>query len=468
MFENSIRFGRTFWGLFFVLLVLSLATYNPIATFFGLLFLPIAAKLLYRKNEPPILFVAILLQWVQVTIKIFYADVYELDFPTGFEYPGHVEHAYYSSLLGLLALSVGIFLVIRKTPPFELSRLKEIVREYSVKKITIIYLLAIILSPVLLKFGSMTGGFQQFVSKIVDLKWSLLFIFYMIVFLKQEGKKIFYIIMLGEIILSFTGYFSSFKDFFLVLGLGYLMLHQRLKFKQVLVMILAGVIVFNLFIVWTHVKPQYRTYLTQGKFSQRVQVTGYDALNKLTQLAATMDTAAYRKSSKMFLERISYIDYYSAAIGYVPETLPYENGKLWWGAITNIFMPRILFPNKPVIDDTKRLNKYTGQSLSGTEKGTSISLGYMAESYIDFGSSFMFIPVFLFGLLIGGIYRYIIRNMLWGYAFLLPLFFNLNVFEIALDKLVGGTLYFFIVTWILNKYKMPSYLDRYLINKQRM
>jgi hypothetical protein len=446
-------------------MALSIATINPLATLAAILFLPVAIKLLYRKNEPPILCIAILLQWLQVTIKIFFADIYRLDFPTGFEYPGHVQQAYYSSLFGLLVMSVGIFLTLRRTPVFETNRLREIVQRYSIKRITLLYLAAVIISPILLKFGSLAGGVQQFVVKIVDLKWSLLFIFYMIVFLKQEGKKTFYIIILGEIILSLTGYFSSFKDYFLVLALGFLMLHQQLKFKQVLVMVIAGTILFNLFVVWTYIKPEYRAYLTGGRFSQQVQVQNGDALNRLTQLAFKMDTASYRKGTRMLLERISYIDYYSASIGYVPGSVPYEKGKLWWGATTNIFMPRLLFPDKPVLDDSKRLNKYTGLSMYGAEKGVSISLGYMAESYVDFGSWLMFIPVFLFGILVGSMFKYIVRSVLWGYAFLMPLFFNLNVFEVALDKLVGGTLSFFIVLWILNKCKLPYFLDRFLINK---
>jgi hypothetical protein len=89
----------------------------------------------------------------------------------------------------------------------------------------------------------------------------------------------------------------------------------------------------------------------------------------------------------------------------VPRNLPYENGNLWMEALEHAAMPRLFFPNKPAIDDSDRTRLYTGLDVSGADQGTSIGLGYVAESYIDFGSVLMFAPIFGLGLFYGFIYR---------------------------------------------------------------
>ena len=69
-------------------------------------------------------------------------------------------------------------------------------------------------------------------------------------------------------------------------------------------------------------------------------------------------------------------------------------------------MPRGLFPNKPTLGgDSWLVWTYAGLPVAGDAQGTSIGLGYMAEFYIDFGVPLMFVPLFLFGILLGLIYR---------------------------------------------------------------
>ena len=73
-------------------------------------------------------------------------------------------------------------------------------------------------------------------------------------------------------------------------------------------------------------------------------------------------------------------------------------------------MPRLFFPNKPAINDSDRTSAYSGVWVANVDQGTSISIGYMGESYIDFGRWGMFIPVFLWGWLVGGCFDYLRRK----------------------------------------------------------
>ena len=451
---HYIKFGYQRWLLIVIILGLSLLTVNGLATCCAILFLVLAAKMLFRQNEPPLLFLAIFFQWLQVTVKLFYADFYGLPFESVFRFPDHIYEAYYLSLLGLLALSAGIWLIMRNVPVARRPEIAACVEEIDTKKIAVAYVIAIMAMPVLMKFGQYSGGLQQFVQKFSHLKWSLFFLFFLSTFLKNERKRAFYFIAAIELLLAFTGFFSSFKDYFMVLGIGYLMVHQKVSIKQMLWMGILCVILFNFFVVWQHVKMEYRAFLTRGEKTQSIKVGKLEALDKLSGLVARMDTAVYRDGVIRLIERTSYIDFFSASISYVPRYHAHENGKLWWAGISHVLTPRILFPGKESIDDSQVAMRYTGLKFATAAEGASISLGYMGETYVDFGPQNMILPLIIFGMAVGLIYRYFLahsQNILWGYALLLPLFFQLNVFEQALIKLIGGTIAYFVVFFILKK-----------------
>ena len=86
---------------------------------------------------------------------------------------------------------------------------------------------------------------------------------------------------------------------------------------------------------------------------------------------------------------------------------------------------------------------YTGMSITSAEKGTSISIGYVGESYIDYGPVWMFGPIFGLGLLYGVIFRifamrkrYAALGNAMGVAILI---FNAYTIETSNIKLVGNS-----------------------------
>src|SRR5262249_38165568 len=126
----------------------------------------------------------------------------------------------------------------------------------------------------------------------------------------------------------------------------------------------------------------------------------------------------------------------------VPENVPYEHGTLWFGAIQHAFMPRLFFPNKPTLDDSVRTQKYTGMEVAGREQGASIGIGYIAESYIDFGRYWMLAPIFLLGVFYGLIYRFFAFRQRYGLlgvaAAIAILVFGAYSIETSNIKLIGG------------------------------
>ena len=455
-FEHSIRLGKNVKIVLSVAIILSLFTSNPVLTIASILFIPIAIKLLWKKNEPPILFAAIILQWLQVTVKVFLADFAGLDYKVFFTAPDQIISAFYLSLIALVTLSLGIYASLNKYKGNFTLKIETLKNLYNHKSVIYIYVLFIIATPLLGFIAFRSGAaLQQFILKIAVFKWAILYLFYIISFSQNKGKKTFILIIFIELILSFTGFFSAFKDFFLVLIICYVSKDLHLKLYQYIVAILTVLLMLAVLVLWQVSKEDYRNYVSGGSGSQMVTVDNRAALTKLKDLFTDVDKNKFNAGIYQTIGRISYIDLFAEAKTQVPQRMPYENGKLWTIAVTNIFTPRFLFPNKEAIDDSKLTSKYTGIMFADASKGTSVSLGYVPESYIDFGPVLMFIPLFLFGYFIGFVYRYIITNSintLWGYALTIPIFFQIFAFEISLAKMVGGLMAYFLVYLIVKKY----------------
>jgi hypothetical protein len=136
-------------------------------------------------------------------------------------------------------------------------------------------------------------------------------------------------------------------------------------------------------------------------------------------LITRLDANAVKRAFESGIDRIGYLDYFAYSIQNVPAHIPHERGALWFATIKHILMPRILFPNKEAVDDNERTAKYALADVR-YNKGTSISIGYIGESYIDFGRYGMFVPILLLGIMYGLIYRWFILNApnaLFGTAF---------------------------------------------------
>jgi hypothetical protein len=103
---------------------------------------------------------------------------------------------------------------------------------------------------------------------------------------------------------------------------------------------------------------------------------------------------------EQLVERISYITFFSNVLDYVPAREPHARGDLLRVAVANTIMPRYLFPEKPILlSDSYYTNRFAGVRVA--DETTSISIGYMAEFYADWGLRGMWISIFLYGCWMG-------------------------------------------------------------------
>ena len=80
------------------------------------------AQLLWRPGEPPILFAAFFIQWLQISLSLFRASFYGVELHELLLGSNGIVAATWLSLFGLMALAVGIRLILRGVGPGEPRR----------------------------------------------------------------------------------------------------------------------------------------------------------------------------------------------------------------------------------------------------------------------------------------------------------------------------------------------------------
>lgn len=448
--------------IFVIGVIYAILSKNTLLTISAILVPFILMNLVWRKGDSPILFMALLLQWTSVSVKVFYANYTGEDFKDVHAYPDEIYTAFYLGLIGLIAVAFGINLALRGLKLEDKDNFHFEKDDFNFNRLTQVYLVCSIAYPILFALSFTLGGLQQPLSKLIEFKWAVFFLF-MLYSLKTGQYKIFIIIACYEVVLSFTGYFSAFKDYFLALFIGMLMVFgKRFKPKHIFPTLLIISLGTYFLMIWQYVKPEYRKFLSAGEEAQiSVRTTG-ESLTKLFELVSETPPDAIQKGFEYTVNRLEYIDFLSAAISQVPAVIPHTNGDLWSGAFGRIFMPRLLFPNKEAIDDSEKASLYTGQEFYGADRGTSVSLGYFAESYVDFGMVGMHISLLIYGFILGSIYRYVIHsapNHIIGTALVFPMFFIIFNFETALDKVVGAIFMYLIIYFIVNKFFLKWFLN---------
>jgi hypothetical protein len=216
-------------------------------------------------------------------------------------------------------------------------------------------------------------------------------------------------------------------------------------------------------IFWTSVKGEYRGFLNQGTNTQTVRVEKGDALNKLLEISETRTTNSFTQATEDFLDRLQYTYHLAKTMDRVPAIIPHQYGVNWFTTLSFVLTPRIINPNKGVYDASIKASKYTGIRYSGIKRGVSVSLGYFADGYIDFGYVGMFIPLLILGFIYGRSYFFFVQkssnNFVFNFAVVGAIYMELFAFE-SDNIYVTGRLYVnLIVFFLLRRFFFPKLLS---------
>lgn len=451
-----------------ILLISSIFSPNLLESIFSLIVLNIIIRFFFKSGIPLVIFTGLLFQWLQISIKVWYGNLTGQPLQSVFasyNAPDKMHEAFYLSSIGLVFLAVGIYLMYRKIDNNTfINKLFKDLSHYNAKRIILGYIIISLILELLFSFRLIFPGINTIIVAIGRLKWGFFLLFFLTITVHKKFIPHFIFIILFEFVISFSGYFSEFKDIAIYLCIGLISFTNLFTVRRLTYLVLILLATFQVGVLWTAVKGEYRDFLSGYSGRQVVVVSRSEALSELYRLVSNIDKAQYESAIDNLIDRIGFIDFFSLALKNVPTYQPYEKGKIWEQALTFYLKPRILYPNKPAIDDSQHTSKYTGVRLADASEGASHSIGFMTDSYIDFGKIFMHIPIFFLGVVIGWLFKFFLlksKNVVWGLIFTAPFFLLTNFFSFNLIKVIGNLLIYVVVIFFIGKY-IVRIVDPYL------
>ena len=428
------------WGPNLGLLALSLAV------------LVAGTALTWRPGEPAVIFFVFGMQWLEASIAIFAAQLEGVPIDDMAQLSNaDMAGATALTLIGLLVLMAAIRWTAGPVMPGIVATAREQALRLPVQRMLTLYLLAIAVGIAAKTLAGFIPGLNQPLLALAQLKWAAFIILTFAAFVRGGAmRQLFFIAFALEFLMSLGGFFSSFKFVFIYTFIG--LLAANVRFTTARIVGVGGLMVLAILagIAWSAVKEDYRYYVNAGSGTQTVTVGWAESVDHLVGLTVSMDAATFADGADLLVKRLTYVEFFGAAMNWVPTYQPHTWGTLWIDAITRPFMPRILFPGKAIVDESALTNRYTGLSVSGIDQGTQISIGYYGESYIDFGMIGMMFALAALGAVLGFAYRSIltaasIRGVIaFGFATVL-LVGPLQTVGMSAVKLLGG----FIILWLV-------------------
>jgi hypothetical protein len=380
--------------------------------------LGLGTSLLWRPGEPPILFLIFLYQWMQSAVGLFYANLLGLSINLVPEHQGQHEMAVFLLLTGLLVLTLSIRLTAGQSVRDIFPRVQVFVVARPLRFWIWIFIVAWMFSAACTSAAEALYGLRQVLLTLANIEWVAFLLLTLATFAVPNRSRMPWIVVFGFLFaISVGGYFSSFKDAFFYALIGLAASNLRFRFGVLLpVAILASILLF-FGLVWTAIKTEYRDFANQGSGQQVVLVSYSQRVAKISGLVSNLNGQDLSDAADNMMRRLMYFELFGVVLDRVPNALPYAGGHIWGDAVRRPFMPRLLFPNKSAVNDSDLTNRYTGIWIPTASQGTSISMGYMAEAYIDFGYIFMFLPIAGLGLFLGTFYRRLMSQSGLGVAF---------------------------------------------------
>jgi hypothetical protein len=465
LIQKKIYFDDGALGFLIILLISQLFFTNGIYLFVGCICFWSIFSNLQQPLKPSVFTIMLIYHTIQIMAGVWLSNFVGKDINFRSE---HTDMATIFSYIGLIALFAPIIYYQNKIPHISLKTFKAYADRLSIGRTFNTYLIVFFSMNTLAGVAFVVPGLSQVIFSFVNIKWFFFLLFGFQVILKKQMVKQFGFFILLEFSLGLFSYFSDFKTVMFFGGFIAIVFLTKVNFRQIVIAAIAIYCLFYVGVVWTSIKGEYRSFLNQGSNSQNVSVGQEDAMNKLVELTGNQEEGSFDASAVSFFERLQYTYHLAKTMDMIPATMPYEYGGNIAGILEYVTTPRIINPNKPAYEASKKASKYTGISYAGAKQGVSFSLGYFADCYIDFGYYGMFIPLMILGFIYGSTYFYFVRrsspNFIFNYAVVGAMFMEFNAYEADGTYLMGrlfATLVTFFVLklfffpWLYNYLKVP-------------
>lgn len=398
--------------------------------------------LLASGEGPPVLALALTYQWMQVTIGIFYATI------TGRELDAMLETDWQTMvLIGLgcivcLTVSIfyGIVLARRRFVPAEDAP----GRAFSGTLVWAAYAASLLLTGIVQELAWQYPAFTQAILAVTFSHLALLFVLTRRFTRPRFQWEKLAAVMALEVALGFTGYFAGFREPLIMAAIAMFEVFNRRDIRHWGFAAALGVVLAVSSLVWVSVRGQLRQEMDEEVVTAS-RIERFERARTISSGLLTQDFSDYVNSFGVLIDRLWAIHYPAMAVERVPFVLPYTEGQIIHDALVHVVTPRFLYPDKADLpSDSEMVRKYSGVNVAGSESGTSIAFGYAAESYVDFGLPLMFVPVLIWGFLVGVAYQAwlaVIRHRELAIALVTVVFWlTLYLFERSWAKTLGGTI----------------------------
>jgi hypothetical protein len=449
--RTKIHFDEGTKGFLLLLLISQLFFTNGLILFVGMVIFYILFNNLQQPFKPSIFTIILIYHFLQISAGIWQSNNLGEDINYRSQ---NTDYAILASYVGLLFIFLPVIYYQNKIPALSLSQLKKHADRLSIDKTFRAYVIGFFAINALTGIAFLIPSLTQIIFSLSNIKWFLFLLFGFQSILKNRKRKEFYIFCALEFSLGFFSYFSEFKTIIYYMVILLLSLLAVIRFNKMIVASVALVLIFFAGVFWTSVKGEYRVFLNKGSKTQSVQVEKGDAFNKLLELSEKQNENTFTGAIESFLDRLQYTYHLAKTMDRVPAIIPHQNGANLGTTFTFVFTPRILNPNKGIYDASEKASKYTGLRYAGIKKGTSISLGYFADCYIDFGYVGMFIPLLILGFIYGSTYFYFVKKSSDNYIFNFAVVGSMYIEMIAMESdsiYIAGRLYVTLLVFFLLK-----------------
>jgi hypothetical protein len=374
-------------------------------------------------------------------------------------YGWNVYRAFWYSMASLVVVALAFRLALSGVRPPTDDKLDEHLG-WEPSSLFWLFLATSVLSAVASFAAALSPALAPALGAVGALKYVVLFVLFATVVSTSNGSKWLVTAVAIEVVLGFGGFFSGFKEVFIVLVLAALSVRVTLRTGNMIGGFAAIATLLLLGLFWTAVKSEYRYVVSGYSGAQAVTVSASERAGLLLAKAFNPGEIDWGLATDQLLRRIAYIDFFGAVIGNTELAPEPESLGRWRDSLEHVTKPRVFFPDKAALDDTEVFMRYVHEDVGGESRiGTSISIGYLAENFIDFGFPGMLLPVAAMGLLLGGMLRYFMtRPVTWmvreGFATALVLALVTGI-ELSLAKFLGGTILFFVVLAFFLKFLFP-------------
>jgi hypothetical protein len=389
--------------------------------------LPLALELAGGRDIKPIVAACLGLFWVAIFSSILSADLNSQSLDN---IPSEFAAIVYS-LLALFAIAVGFPIGARI---FEARDAEDDV-SLNTKKLLIAYWCSFVVGAGLAGVASLFPGLAQGILALQGIKLLLLYLVAAQIFASKDQYLWLVAIVIAEVALGATGYIASYQIPLIVVLVAALNSHSvQLRFSQMALAAMVGLALFSVSLVWTAVKPEYRFWLAteDPNVTEQISARIEWILDRITSGSINYTDAAIKLTN-----RIGYTHFFAVALPRM-ESANYSATSYWMEAVENVLKPRLLFPDKPQLDDTRITSEMTGIKFGDA---VSVSIGFVAQALSDFGFPLMYAPLVFVGMALGAIGGYFQSRKASKFAldgFMAAALVFKFTYESNVDKAVGG------------------------------